>query len=192
MAAKRSEGMKRRPGALSTVLLFEDCTEGVESLFRSGYKVVDTMTVMSSEGIAAERESHARIRMARSAQDWAAAYLLAFYGNEDLIRIVRPIVGRLLRTKEATLFEAKVGRKTAGVMAVFRTEGLAGVYCLGTVPEYRGSGVASGFLSSARELADSEGRKLVLQTLASDGAYAFYHRRGFAKLYAKLMMQKES
>ena len=74
---------------------------------------------------------------------------------------------------------------------MFRTPGVIGAYCVGTVPEYRGRGVATGLLEKAKEVADSEGNALVLQTLASDGVLGFYVERGFEVMYAKRMLEKK-
>jgi GNAT superfamily N-acetyltransferase len=180
-------------GVDSTVLVFDSCVRAASTLLDSGYKQVDTMTVLlSASPIVTDSSVQLRITMPSSAEIWTRAYLRAFYGDENLAASVVPIVSRLLRAKTITLLEAKVDEKTAGVMAISRTRGLAGVYCAGVVPQYRSKGVASGLFIRAKEIAYAEGRELILQTLASDRAESFYSRRGFVKLYSKRMLSKES
>jgi len=120
-----------------------------------------------------------------------AAYLRAFYGSEELTRTVKPIVASLLRDRAVTLLEQKVGGEVAGVLALFRTPGLMGVYCVGTVPEYRKRGVATSLLAKAGRMAASERRALILQSLASEGATQLYLDNGFEMMYEKLILEKE-
>lgn len=192
-AASWAEGKIVTRGLPSTVLIFESCVRGARSLLASGYRIADIMAVLVSKGeISASLEADITIRPSTTAESWVSAYLRAFYQSEELKGAVSPIANRLLGAKVATLLEARVKNSVAGSLAIFRTEGIAGVYCVGTVPEFRGMGVATHLLARAREISDAEGRQMVLQTLASDGAGPFYSRRGFEHLYSKLIMEKES
>lgn len=178
-----------RRGMSSTFLGFEDCA-ATSSLVASGYRQVDVMAVLSSRGLQGSRGDSRRVTASNSPQDWASAYLRSFYGDEDLTDVVTPIVASLSRYSEVTLLQSKVGGEVAGVLAVFRTGGVAGVYCVGTTPEHRKEGVATSLLAKARETADSEGRVLVLQTLKSDGVLNFYLNRGFGSLHTKAVLEK--
>ena len=191
--AKTAVWAERRFGSLgmtSTFMLSDSCVEGERALLRSGYSVVDTMTVLISRGAVVGREGGWKVTASPSAERWAHAYLMAFYGSAKLASSVIPVGARLQKAEAATLLEARVRGKTAGVLAIFRTRKLAGVYCVGTVQEFRKMGVATALLAKAKEIAESEGRTLILQTLASDEAGIFYAERGFATLYSKKMMQK--
>ena len=180
-------------GMDSTFLAFDSCARAANALEDSGYKQVDRMTVLLSKGpVGTESASQTAIVSPPSADSWTRAYLGAFYGDQELAACVAPIVGRLLKARSATLLEGRIQGETAGVLAIFRTEGLAGVYCLGTVPERRRLGVAETLLHRAKEIAEREGRKLVLQSLASDGAEGYYKKRGFIALYSKRMLCKEN
>ncbi|MDG7033625.1 MAG: GNAT family N-acetyltransferase [Nitrososphaerota archaeon] len=101
-----------------------------------------------------------------------------------------PIVASLSQSRAVTLLESRADDEVTGVLAIFRTKGIAGVYCVGTTPEHRREGVATSLLSKAKEIADSEGRALVLQTLKSDGVLNFYLDRGFEPLYTKAVLEK--
>ena len=76
-------------------------------------------------------------------------------------------------------------------MAMFRTRGIVGAYCVGTVPEFRKKGVATALLARARQIATEEGRSLILQTLNSDGVLQFYLRRGFEVIYSKKVLTRK-
>ena len=177
----------------STVMVFDSCAGAAAALEDSGYRPVDTMSILLSRGrIADESAVEISVNARPSASSWTRAYLESFYGDQKLGPSVAPIARRLLEKRGATLLEASIDGEAAGVLALFRTKGLAGVYCVGTVPGRRRLGVAATLLARAKELADSGGRSLVLQSLASDGSERYYLDRGFVNLYSKRMFTKES
>jgi len=191
---EKAEGRFRDLGLPSVLTLNEGCASARTSLARSGYKAFETMTVMVSTGRLEPTGGEARVRRVSSGQvdEWSQAYLLSFYGDETLMPIVSPVAHRLARDPAATLLEAELNGVVAGVLALFRTRRAAGVYCVGTVPRFRRRGIAGALLGRAGEIASSEGRRLVLQTLKSDGAEAFYSKRGFFPAYRKAFMRQEN
>ncbi len=176
----------------STVLVFDSC-RAVKALLAAGYREVDVMKVLFSKGWKG-REGGGRQNVMTSTDPdrWTAAYLRSFYGSEELVGVVTPIVASLMKAGTVTLLEARVRGDTAGVLAVSRSARTSGVYCVGTVPEYRNQGVATGLLAKAWEIATAEGRSLVLQTLVSEGALRFYLRRGFEVMYSKHVLEKKT
>ncbi|MDE1857747.1 MAG: GNAT family N-acetyltransferase [Thaumarchaeota archaeon] len=175
-----------RSGTAPTFVVFASC-RGADALAASGYSKVDVMKVMIST---APIEGAGEVTTTSSPGEWTAAYLRAFYGNEEMTRTVKPIVASLLRDRAVTLLEQKVEGETMGVLALFRTPGLMGVYCVGTVPEHRKQGVATSLLAKARRMAESERRGLILQSLASEGATQLYLDNGFEVMYEKLILEK--
>lgn len=190
-AAHWAESVLSRLGMSSTVVVFDSCAVA-KKLLASGYTEVDSMAVLLSKSpIRTERDEGQEIVTSTSPGRWTTAYLRSFYGDEGLAGVVTPIVAPILEAKATTLLESRVDEKTAGVLAIFRTPGIAGVYCVGTVPEFRRLGVATVLLARAREIAEVEGRSLVLQTLESDGVLRFYLERGFEKLYSKHVLERK-
>jgi ribosomal protein S18 acetylase RimI-like enzyme len=183
-----------RLGLPTTITVNLSCTSAVNRLEHSGYRAFETMTVMVSTGRFKPVGSEFEVRQTSSStvKEWSQAYLLSFYGEETLLPAVTSVVRRVARSRSATLLEARLEGTVAGVLAIYRTPGLAGIYCVGTVPKFRRRGVAGALLCRAAEIAASEGRRTTLQTLKSDGAEAFYLKRGFAPLYAKAFMRQES
>lgn len=180
-------------GMDSTVTIFDSCAHAARALADSGYNPVDSMAVLISRGpIRADNPLRASITSSPSADSWSRTYLEAFYGEQKLAPLIVPTARHLLNLGAVTLMEARVGGRAAGVLALFRSRGLAGAYCVGTVPEHRRRGVAALLLSRARAIADAEGRQLVLQSLASDGTEHYYLERGFVRLYCKMMLTKEN
>ena len=180
-----------RSGLGATFLVFDSCREA-DDLLGAGYTQTDIMTVLHSARPLVGSRKRQKVGVARDPHVWTSAYLRSFYGNEDLSASVYPIVATLQRARGVTLLDSTAGGETVGVMALFRTPGIIGAYCVGIVPEHRRQGVATGLLAKAREIADAEGRALILQTLTSDGALRFYLDRGFLPMYAKRVLEKSS
>ena len=188
-----AEGRLLAHDAVSTITIFDSCIEASRGLRASGYRPVDTMTVMLSISPAKPADVVQVTINERPAPDsWTRAYLEAFYGDQEFAPHVTPIVARLRKLNAVTLLEAIVGDETAGVLAIFRTKGLAGIYCVGTVPDHRRKGVAGTLLSKAVAISKAEGRHLFLQSLASDDTLRYYLERGFRVLYSKKLLSKES
>ena len=176
--------------ARPALMVFDSCRRATRILDSSGYLREDVMTVMAATG---KRNDAAGVEVgrAKSAEVWAEAYLKAFYDDLGLLPTVRRIVKPLLGNGSTTLFEAKLDGEVAGTLAAYRTERMLGVYCVGTVPGFRRRGVADALLARARELALTEGRTVILQSLESDGVVTFYLRRGFRVQYRKVLMTKK-
>jgi GNAT superfamily N-acetyltransferase len=149
------------------------------------------MIVLLSKGRIADGRPHP-VDVSKDPDSWTRAYLRSFYGDVELTDPVRPIVSSLLKSKQATFLESRAAGAMAGVLALFRTPGVVGVYCVGTVPEHRNQGVATSLLAEARRIADTEERTMILQSLKSDGTLKFYLDRGFEKLHTKLVLEKSS
>jgi len=124
--------------------------------------------------------------------EWAATYVLSFYGNLSLQGPVARIVHRLAEEPSVILVSGMKDGKTLGVLAAFRTPGLLGVYCVGTRVENRRMGVAGSMIHEASKIASAEGRLLILQTIVSDGSEDFYARGGFRRLYLKHLMRRKT
>jgi GNAT superfamily N-acetyltransferase len=124
-------------------------------------------------------------------QEWTRTYLRAFYGDQRLGAKVNGIMRKVVKDKKATVVLARVGKDAAGCAVLFRSVGgVAGAYCIGTDPTLRGRGVASTMIAFLRRLAESEGRRLVLQTIASDSLEQFYVKQGFRLAYTKTFFEK--
>ena len=177
-------------GVNSTFLAFDSCASA-KALISSGYRQEDTMTVLRSTTPLDDQKSEQVVVMSDDPDAWASTYLRAFYGDEARAAAVRPIVSSLMWSRDTTFLESKIKGTTAGVLAIFRTPGVAGVYCVGTAPEFRRRGVANRLLARARKIADDEGRGLILQTLTSDGALQFYRKRGFVEMHSKSVLVRK-
>lgn len=169
-------------------------------LWSRGYAVKDRMLVMESQPRQGGRgvvESEVEVRLldqgskAAEIQEWAGVYLQAFYGDQRMKGKVGEILRKLARDDKVSLVLARLGRKAVGCAAIFRTAGgVAGAYCIGTVPESRKMGVAAAMVDFMRSTSGAERRRLILQTLVSDSAEGFYLKQGFVTVYAKSLFER--
>jgi GNAT superfamily N-acetyltransferase len=124
-------------------------------------------------------------------QEWTRTYLQAFYGDQKMSDEVAKIMRKVIKDRKASVVLARIGKEAVGCAALYRTKGnIAGAYCIGTAPEFRRRGVAAAMVGYMRELAESEGRKLILQTIASDNVEGFYLKQGFKRAYVKSLLKR--
>lgn len=168
------------------------------TLSSRGYRVADKMAVMESAAKPKSKPNPdvdvtilASKAKADELQEWTRTYLQAFYGSQGLGRTVSGIVRKVIKDKKASVVLARIGKDPVGCAMMFRSVGgVVGAYCIGTAPEARGKGVATTIIASMRDLAEKEGRRLVLQTLASDSVEGFYLRQGFKVAYTKTLFER--
>jgi GNAT superfamily N-acetyltransferase len=171
----------------------EACSKLLRNMESAGYRGMDSMSVMTLENAKFSRMQEAKVAPAGGGDltKWSEVYLKSFYGGLGLMRAVTEIVESLHGIDEVTLLTGELGGKPAGTMALYRTPALLGAYCVGTLPRFRGRGVATSLLETAHGIARSEGRRLVLQSILSDGYEGFYKNLGFERLYLKTLLRKK-
>jgi GNAT superfamily N-acetyltransferase len=171
-----------------------ECKE-LEALLNSrGFTSFDDMSVMQLGQLEFKKATGLKVKQGQDVEttEWADTYALSFYGNLSLQRPVQRIVDQLIEEPSIVLVSGEKDGRTLGVLAAFRTSGLLGIYCVGTLAENRGLGVAGSMIHEASEIALAEGRLLVLQTIVSDEVEDFYARGGFRRLYLKHLMRREA
>jgi len=172
------------------------------TLFSRGYAVRDRMLVMEARPQAKSKSVpnpgvEVTIVGSRSKgnelQEWTRTYLQAFYGDQRLNDAVNKIMRKVAKDKKVSVILARVRQTPAGCAAMYRSaEGVAGAYCIGTAPSFRGKGVAAAMLGRMRAIADGEERRLILQTLASDSVEGFYLKQGFRLAYTKTLYERRA
>jgi len=158
-----------------------------------GYRVTDRFLVMQLLGSIPSAAPEVKCRVVRreDLDVWCKSYLSAFYGELSLVEEVRRSVKKALKEGRTKLILAEVGGRPAGTLAIYRRERYSGVYCVGTIPRFRGRGVATTMLNRAEEIAQENGTKMVLQTFLSDSFERFYNKRGFRRIYSKYVLLKK-
>jgi GNAT superfamily N-acetyltransferase len=187
------EAKFRASGVESTILVSDSYADEIDSLRQAGYEVIDSMSVLRLTKPAFETNDSLVVRPVEPTEleDWSRTYLLSFYGRTKLLSSVNEAIRKAYANKGVTLLVGTIHGDFAGVLAVQRSKGLAGVYCVGTVRRFRRTGVAGTLITEANRIAEEEGRGLILQTLESDHAERFYLKGGFRKLYTKRVLSRK-
>jgi len=156
-------------------------------LSANGYRVYDQLSVMeiASPSFDGNAEVKPEIIGEGEVQRWCETYLLSFYEEKVLLGHVVGIAERVLKDGRTKLILAMHEGVPMGTLALYETENVCGAYCVGTLPRYRHTGVASKMLKFAYELSREEGKRLALQTFLSDSLEKFYIDRGFKRVYLK-------
>ncbi len=190
--AMESEFKKR--GVTPNIFVQSDSLDSrlLQVFTKKGYRIADQMSVMELE--TPSFKTNAKLvpeTVAEGQLDrWATVYLEAFYGDTEILDVVLKTLRRVSGNKDVVLILATLDGKPAGCLALFRTQRVLGVYCVGTVPDMRGEHVASTMLDLAGKVAGKENRKLVLQTILSDSVEPLYLKLGFKRLYLKELFTK--
>ncbi len=172
----------------------DECRDAADALISRGYTTFDRMSVMQLDRPRFRTAVGLTVLSGQDvlAADWAAAYSLSFYGDLQTRDSVALITERLRKEPSVTLFAGRKGGRTLGILAAFRTPGLLGAYCIGTLDRYRRLGVAGSLIREANMMASAEGRACILQTIVSEKAEDFYRSGGFRRLYMKRLMRRET
>jgi len=166
----------------------------LKRLAERDYRIADQMAVMETDNPSFKVNAELSLEMGidRGIERWAKVYLQSFYGEISLMRPVMNVLRRVAKNKDVTLVLASKGGMPAGALALFRTPGLLGAYCVGTLPNMRGAHVASTILDFSSKLARNEGRRLILQTILSDSVEPLYKKVGFRRVYLKELFAKNT
>lgn len=188
---KEFKARKRRPH----LLLQSDYLDSklLRTMEERGYRIADQMAVleMGDPSFALNPSLEVTQITEGQAGEWAEVYLDSFYGDQGQIQAVTAIARSLTQAKDAGLLLGRMEGKPAGTAAIFRTEKVCGVYCVGTHSGWRRKRVANTMLEHCYRVAESEGRRLILQTILSDSVEGLYTKVGFRRAYLKELFVKD-
>jgi GNAT superfamily N-acetyltransferase len=170
----------------------EGCDGVIADVMKLGYAEFEAMHVLKLSAKPSFRLNPkllVEVAGEDSGAEWSEGYRRAFYGDSVPVPGVARAVEKAVKAKDATLLIARSGGSAAGVLALFRTRDVAGIYCVGTLQAHRRQGVAGTLMAAACGMATEEGREVVLQTIASDKVDNFYLAGGFARAYSKAFLR---
>jgi GNAT superfamily N-acetyltransferase len=149
----------------------------------SNHRVVDKMYTLWLKNHKAIQDS-LDVRVIDRAQipAWVKTFCSAFdvaSWEDEVSKIVDASFGQL------DLLVCYINDRPAGSAALFRKNNVTGLYCLGTIPEFRGRGVAKSLIRESANIASKHGSLLFVQSLESEGSLALYQKAGFQIVYQK-------
>lgn len=117
---------------------------------------------------------------------WTRIFAAAFELPSSWMPEVDLRMRKLWRDPATALYLARLDGTPAGGLALHYTAEVGGIYCLGTLREFRRRGVARALLARAAGDAIAQGAHYVcLQHLSSDRVGSFYHRLGFRRAFVR-------
>jgi GNAT superfamily N-acetyltransferase len=153
------------------------------------FTLIDSMAVLKSTTKNIESDNHGVdvIKIDKeSIPIWVDVFCHAFDVLDWKYEVERIINSHF---KELILLVSFLNNKAnnpVGCAALFHKSSLIGLYCLGTVPAFRGQGIATKMIKVALGLAKQRELNFIfLQAFANEGFLGFYNKIGFQTIYKK-------
>jgi GNAT superfamily N-acetyltransferase len=171
------------------VYVTDDSRKLEDVLLEKGFTLIDSMSVLKSTTNNIEYDTNVIdvIKIdTNSIPIWVDVFCDAFDVLDWKYEVERIIKSHF---KELTLLLSFLNNKNnipAGCAALFHRSNLIGLYCLGTVPAFRGLGIATKMIKVALGIARRRGLNFIfLQAFANEGFLGFYNKIGFQTVYEK-------
>ena len=174
-----------------TFFIAEHHTKLVEELLKKSFRHVNTFNMMRLKEFVpySGKKTEVSIVDAKSIPIWISTYMKSFNIDASFKTEVRSRARKCLKGRNCILYLARFDGEPAGTSLVYVEGGVAGFYCIGTVPRFRGIGIASQMLEMA--IKDAKGSGLhCLQNIESDNVRSFYEKRGFETVFVKKVYQR--
>jgi len=175
-------------------------TDVQNSLLEAGFQWIDTMHVLRADWDKVEHDDiyesdkcddskiHVVRAVLRSASDWVDAFCRSF----DVLEwksVVKEKIDLHFKKLILLLSYFRINNtyaELAGCAALFANHGIMGLYCLGTISNFRGRGLAKKMIGVSLQIAQQEQLDfLFLQTFTNEGLFLLYKKLGFRSVYKK-------
>ena len=167
-------------------------SETQKSLLEAGFQCIDTMQILRNDlrKVSYDEDKICVVRVVwRSIPSWVDTFCRSF----DVLEWktdVKEIISLHLKKLVLLLSYVRISdtsAEVAGCAALFAKQGRLGLYCLGTVSQFRKLGIAKKMIGVSLRIAQQNQLKssLFLQTFTKDGLVPFYEKLGFSLVYKK-------
>ena len=169
-------------------------------LIRAGFRWIDTMDVMtlSREPGLENRNKATDASVFKVKQVDIPSWVHTFCESFEMLEMQTEIKQRVERHFDKLILLISYvcsGLSTpqvGGCCALFINHGIIGLYCLGTIPKFRGKGIARKMVASGLQYAfNYDLDYLLLQTFESQDLFSFYSKFGFKRAYKKRVFEKK-
>ena len=172
------------------VYVTDDSRKLESILLKKRFTLIDSMSVLRSNTTNNIEYDNKVIDVIEIDEDSIPIWVDVFCHAFDVLDW-KSEVERIIKShfKELTLLLSFLNNKNsipAGCAALFNRSSLIGLYCLGTLPAYRGQGIATKMIKVALGIAQQRQLNFIfLQAFANEGFISFYNKIGFQTLYKK-------
>lgn len=150
-----------------------------EKLLAKNFRLHDTQHVLT-KNYGAKSNHVARRVSSDESTPWSKIFCEAYDCHDWMDAVDRIVKG------STESVEYYINETASSCMALYESNSILGLYCLGTIPGMRGKGFAASLIGFA--LDEVKRRKLellMLETYGMDGLLDFYLKLGFRKEYEK-------
>jgi N-acetylglutamate synthase-like GNAT family acetyltransferase len=175
-------------------------TDVQNSLLKASFQWIDTMHVLRTDSNKVEHDDlcendkcdNSKIQVVRVDFRSTASWVDAFCRSFGVLNWKSEVKEKIdLHFKKLILllsyFRANNSyAELAGCAALLANHGLMGLYCLGTISNFRGRGLAKKMIGVSLQIAQREQLDfLFLQTFTNEGLFLWYKKLGFRFVYKK-------
>ena len=160
-------------------------------LLKNKFTLLDTMQVFRSNVDRVQQYQNQSFYVDKIGMDLVPVWIDVFCKSFDALELKSEVQGILKKHfNKLTLLIGYVKRNSsqipAGCALLFNTDGLTGLYCLGTIESFRHQGLAKKIIGSSIEIARQHSASLLIcQAFTKQGFAEFYKRVGFQLVYKK-------
>jgi GNAT superfamily N-acetyltransferase len=180
---------KQVPTSVFLENFWKNAVNAEKAAVNSGYRVAGKMDSMSKSVNGSTLSSQGNTRLtgvttSAEVRAWNSCFMRSFdipsHWEDELLRREQSVLGDP-STKLLSAFESEDSTALSGCLLLHRNPSeCMGVYCVGTVPELRGRGVARALMAQAESIAvELKCKVLTLQTVRSDGFTPMYQKMGY-------------
>lgn len=182
------------------VHVHDENTDVQNSLLEAGFQLTDTMHVLRADWDKVERDEiygndksdDSKIQVIRADLRSTSSWVDAFCRSFDVLEWKSEVKDKIdLHFKNLILLLSyfrvnDTYAELAGCAALFANHGIMGLYCLGTISNFRGRGLAVKMIRVSLQIAQQEQLDfLFLQTFTNEGLFHLYKKLGFRIVYKK-------
>jgi GNAT superfamily N-acetyltransferase len=150
-----------------------------------GYRVTDKMEILAKKIVSRSSKNNEAcqvdISFTNDIDTWTQVFMSSYSIPQSWLQELLRRENAILQMTNSKFLLARLGAHPVGCLLVFvEPEHYLGIYCVGTIPEQRGKGIAREMLLFSEAYALKAGCDLLtLQTLTSDHVSPMYKKFGY-------------
>jgi ribosomal protein S18 acetylase RimI-like enzyme len=158
-----------------------------------GYRVKDKMEILSkipTMNVQEQGATSIEVSSTREIEAWTDVFMSSFSIPESWEKeLLRREQALLHLTGSNFILATERGHPVGCLLTYTGPIGYTGIYCVGTIPDHRGRGVAKQMLAFSENYAlKIQSRFLTLQTLNSDHVSPMYKKLGYTKQFERRIL----
>ena len=183
------------------VYVHEKNADTQRMLIRAGFRWIDTMDVLTlarEPDLDSKNKTPTDMSIIKVKHADVSNWVSTFCDSFEILEMQAEIKQRIERSFDKMILlisyacSGNSSPQVGGCCALFINRGIIGLYCLGTIPKFRGRGLARKLVAKGFQYTSNYDLEyLFLQTFESQDLSAFYSKFGFKLAYKKRVFEKK-